>query len=183
LHAICEANCLRLLVAVKALAMQDVEKSLGVFTQFLMDYCQSLIQHGFKRFFVVTGHVGNVPAVSSIAYDLQGSATFAMVDVWRFLAKHAEGISESDCIPEGHASEIGTSILMALRPELVDMEQAVKEVPSDRYAPQVGLFTYPALTQVTKSGVIGDPFLASAEKGKKIITKAIEALCNFFGGI
>ena len=153
--------------------------SLGVFTDYLRDYSKSLIKYGIRRIFVVCAHVGNVPAVSSVAYDLHDQALFGMVDLWRFIAKQAEGIVESDCIPEGHASEVGTSVLMALRPDLVDMDKAVKEVPPSRYAPQPGMYQYPYLGDLTKSGVIGDPFLASAEKGKRMIDKTVKSITSF----
>ena len=157
-----------------------ISADMNILTSLLRDYCRSLIRHGFQRFFIACGHLGNISAITSAAYDLHGRALFAMVDLWRFLAKEGEGIVETNCFPEGHASEIGTSVLLALRPDLVRMEMAVKEVPGPHlpHTPHdVNLFY--TMGELTKSGVIGDPLLASAEKGRKILEKATVSLGKF----
>ena len=76
--------------------------------------------------------------------------------------------------PYGHAGEIGTSVLMYLWPDLVDMKQAV----TGRGAAG----TYPGVTKayrfkdVCEAGVVGDPFKASAAKGEMIIGRALQRL-------
>jgi len=157
-----------------------ISASTNVLTSLLRDYCQSLIRHGFRRFFFTCGHLGNIPSITSTAYDLYGKALFAMVDIWRFLAKESEGIVETGCFPEGHASEIGTSVLLALRPDLVRMERAVKEVPNPDFPhPPHDINLFSTIGEFTKSGVIGDPLLASAEKGRRVLEKATVSLCKF----
>jgi len=76
-----------------------------------------------------------------------------------------------------HAEEFETSALLAIRPELVDLSKAVKEYP-----PKSVLFGPMSIAwdKFCQSGVIGDPTVASAEKGKAIldfmIDKALEII-------
>jgi creatinine amidohydrolase/Fe(II)-dependent formamide hydrolase-like protein len=72
-----------------------------------------------------------------------------------------------------HAGEIETSTALAVRPHLVKMEQAYREVPefSSRYldfTSKRGVLWYAYTRKISNSGVMGDPTKASAEKGKKI---------------
>jgi creatinine amidohydrolase len=153
--------------------------SLPVLTGYLKDLCESLIQHNFKRFFMVCGHLGNIPAVTAVANELYEKALFAMVDVWRYMARQGQGIVETDCFPEGHASEVGTSVLLALRPHLVNMDLATKEIPPSNWVLTPDLKHLTIFGELSKSGVIGDPTLSSPQKGEAMINKAIEDLSEF----
>ncbi|MBW1995793.1 MAG: creatininase family protein [Deltaproteobacteria bacterium] len=155
--------------------------SLSVLTAYLKDCCESLIRHKFRRFFIVCGHLGNIPAVNSVASDLYEHALFSMVDVWRYMARQAKGIVETDCFPEGHASEVGTSVLLALRPDLVNMALATREVPPSKWILSPDLRHLTIFGELTESGVIGDPTRSSAQKGEEILKKAINELSEFVG--
>jgi creatinine amidohydrolase len=155
--------------------------SLTVFTAYLKDLCESLIQHDVRRFFIVCGHLGNIPAVSSVANDLHEKALFSMVDVWRFMARQGRGIVETDCFPEGHASEVGTSVLLALRPDLVNMDLAVKEVPPSKWVIAPDLKHLTRYAELSRSGVLGDPIRSSPQKGEEMIKKAVDELSEFVG--
>src|SRR5699024_6051662 len=65
-----------------------------------------------------------------------------------------------------HACEFETSLMLALNPELVDMSKAVREYPEkpDLY----GKSTI-SLGDLSKSGVYGNPELATKEKGEKLL--------------
>jgi creatinine amidohydrolase/Fe(II)-dependent formamide hydrolase-like protein len=72
-----------------------------------------------------------------------------------------------------HAGEIETSTSLAVRPDLVKMDQARREVPefSSRYldfTSKRGVSWYAYTRKISHSGVMGDPTKASAEKGQKI---------------
>ncbi|MCP4625609.1 MAG: creatininase family protein [bacterium] len=153
--------------------------SLDVLTDYLRNLCQSLIRHNFKRFFMICGHLGNIPAISTVANELHEKASFAMVDVWRYLARQGRGIVETDCFPEGHASEVGTSVLMALRPDLVNMDLATKEVPSSKWALTPDLRHLTRFGDLSESGVLGDPMRSSPRKGEEMIKKAVDELSEF----
>ena len=72
-----------------------------------------------------------------------------------------------------HAGEIETSTSLAVRPNLVKMAEASKSVPrfSSRYldfTSKRGVLWYAHTRRISNTGVMGDPTLASAEKGQKI---------------
>jgi creatinine amidohydrolase len=74
----------------------------------------------------------------------------------------------------GHADELETSIHLVLQPDLVRMELArpgepgLAGPPGPGYRP--GLFSRdPSDPAYSESGVSGDPSLASAEKGRRLL--------------
>jgi len=154
--------------------------SSNVLTDLLRDYCQCLIQSGFRRIFFVCGHLGNIPSITIVANELHEKAIFGMVDLWRFFAKESRGIVETKEIPEGHASEVGTSILLTLHPDLLKLEFAIKELPkSSFYKEMHDVYTFPTLREVSSSGVVGNPLKASRKKGEKILKKSLDSLTEF----
>jgi creatinine amidohydrolase/Fe(II)-dependent formamide hydrolase-like protein len=100
----------------------------------------------------------------------------------------SKGVLETTCKPWGHGSEGPTSLVLALRPELVDMEKARKDVPvsSNKNYEIVSTNTaqiaghkfayYENMNEVSETGIIGDPTLATAEKGEKIISGIVDFL-------
>jgi creatinine amidohydrolase/Fe(II)-dependent formamide hydrolase-like protein len=72
-----------------------------------------------------------------------------------------------------HAGEIETSTSLAVRPHLVRMDEALREIPrfSSRYldfTSKRGVAWYAYTDKISDSGIMGDPLKANAEKGKKI---------------
>ena len=80
-----------------------------------------------------------------------------------------------------HACEAETSMVMALRPELVDtsrLEEA-KCLDPGRVAGQAQAVHSPMkFEERTPSGTIGDPTAASAEKGEKLLQAAATAVAG-----
>jgi creatinine amidohydrolase len=93
----------------------------------------------------------------------------------------AEALRESDKIGGmNHACEFETSIYLALRPDLVDMSEAVRELshqPTKNYwtdlvggdGPLAMMEHWSALSE---SGVMGDPTKATPEKGERLLAAA-----------
>ena len=74
---------------------------------------------------------------------------------------------------------VGTSVLMALRPDLVNMDLAVKEVPPPKWALAPDLKQLARFRQLSQSGVLGDPLRSSAQKGEEMLKKAVAELTQF----
>jgi len=75
----------------------------------------------------------------------------------------------------GHAGEGETSIMLAIEPELVDMEQARGVVPE---LPQHVELKW-TFDELTPYGVTGDPTKATAEKGELMRDALVELLVSF----
>jgi len=149
---------------------------------YLKDICESLVNQGFKRIFFICGHLGNISAITDLSYELRKKhkVIVGMLDLWRFLAEAAKGIVETKEFPEGHASEVGTSVMLYLDKNLVNMKRARREMPKPKLKKECAhIKLFPYLEEVTNSGVIGDPTKATAEKGKRVVKKALENLVAF----
>ena len=85
-----------------------------------------------------------------------------------------EAIEEQAC--GGHADELETSILLAIGAEHVDREKAVAWTPPAPVASGPFSRSDPAHPRYTPSGVWGDPTLASAEKGRRLLAAMVKDL-------
>jgi len=81
-----------------------------------------------------------------------------------------------------HADEMETSLMLAIAPELVDMARA-KASPVSPEGPSPGPLSPddPSLPNYSPSGSFGDPTLASAEKGSRLLTAILEDLVEAAG--
>ena len=84
-----------------------------------------------------------------------------------------------------HACELETSLYLAIRPELVQMEKAVREIP-DWESEHAWMDWSDGPLSVkgqwsgwTESGVIGDATAATAEKGRMWLERAVEEICEY----
>src|SRR5204863_8214517 len=94
------------------------------------------------------------------------------------------GESESGGL--GHACEMETSIMLYLHPGRVKMKLARRDGPKhkDVYRKLDILYGKPVyfvneFNEVTKTGVIGHPDLASAKKGKKFLDGIVREVLTF----
>ena len=148
--------------------------------------CDSILRHGFRRVLLLNGHGGNIAALTVIVGELRRElkAVIATATYWT-LPKAAEafaGILEAQQNVR-HACEAETSMLLYLKPELVDAE-AMRQVqaPTKGLLDQGGVYRWRSMTEMTESGVIGVPAAASAEKGEKLLDAAAEALAEALTG-
>ncbi|WP_201783755.1 creatininase family protein [Brevibacillus choshinensis] len=150
------------------------------FKAYLKDVVDSLVKWGFKNFLFINGHAGNVAMVNHVSQTLrqQPELRCAQIDCWRFIKAQDQGIVESGEVAHGHAGEAGTSVLLYLYPELVDLGQAVDEVPKQKDSfPDV--IKYARYGTKTDSGTIGYPSLASREKGEALVQRSVDRIAHF----
>ncbi|MBN1884399.1 MAG: creatininase family protein [Candidatus Krumholzibacteriota bacterium] len=129
-------------------------------------------RNGIRKLVIVNGHGGNNPALNYAAQMITRDAEiFVCVDTGETSDVDIDLITETP--NDIHAGETETSTSLAVRPELVDMSKAPRSVPrfSSRYlnfTSKRGVSWYVYTKRISKSGVIGDPTKASAEKGERI---------------
>ena len=91
-----------------------------------------LIKDGAKNFVFITGHAGNVDTVNYIGkkYLNEHDIRLVQIDWWRFTNANGSDIFQySGQMAHGHASECGTSVMLYLYPELVDMDELSRVEP------------------------------------------------------
>ena len=99
------------------------------------DIIDSLAHWGFKNFMFINMHAGNVPIISQLAREKQRQYGIKcnQVDWWRFIQPNSTDICENKgWRAHGHASESGTSVMLHLHPEYVEMDKLynVEQDPS-----------------------------------------------------
>ncbi|MBX0330614.1 creatininase family protein [Oscillochloris sp. ZM17-4] len=98
--------------------------SLGTETYYraLIDLAETLIASGFRQIFILNGHGGNNELIQLVARDLalKHDASLAAAPYWTIAwdALVAEGAHIAAGLP-GHAGTFETSLVLALRPDLV----------------------------------------------------------------
>lgn len=149
---------------------------------YLKDLCTGLAHWGIRRILFISGHAGNVAPIADIGLELAPAGLrVAQVDFWRAIAPLAPEILDSGSLANRHAGEIGTSVLLAIRPDLVVMDKAARVIPRPTLAsshPEVALYDIP-FTAVTDLGMTGDATTASAQKGEVLIGRLVEKLVAF----
>lgn len=147
------------------------------------DLCTCLIGYGFKNLMFINGHSGNVDMINYLArrYQKDHGVRCGQIDWWRFAAANGNDIFElKGYMAHGHASECGTSVLLYLRPDLVDMAKATRIEPtSDAYQVYTDVIRYLPFSSKTPNGTIGDATIATAEKGKALVEKCVDRVAAY----
>ena len=137
--------------------------------QIVRDIGASLKQQGARALVIVNGHFGNRVPIERACGDLGRLHSFPvlLLDYPGLEELAAEICTSAPAAPTFyHADEVETSLALALAPLSVHMDKAVAEYPV--FPANFG--TEPILLNTfCKSGVFGDPRLASAEKGMKLL--------------
>lgn len=99
-----------------------ISVSAATYQQFLIEMCESLNDGGFSKIFLLNGHGGNADIINVVAREVAlargitvGAGSY-WVMAWDELV--ALGAHEHARVP-GHAGAFETSLVLALRPELV----------------------------------------------------------------
>ncbi len=156
---------------------------LETFYRLLHDLIESVAIHGFYRFLIINGHGGNAgiitAATSQISEDL--GISIPAYSYWQSISQLLRDIGESQIGGMGHACEMETSLAMYLRPDLVKLDQIRTDLPTNLTAWSCIDFRQPGFLGIpldfqrdSNEGVMGDPSMASGEKGQKIFNEA----CN-----
>ncbi len=159
----------------------------------VVDVGLSLVYHGFRRLVIINGHrEANLPPLKIAQTRLVNEAGQAVVivDPFHFGWEIGNKIRASAPGGVGHADELETGHMLHLRPDLVDMDKAVRNIPkerrffsSDLYVPGNRVAAASSIdgyrARTDPYGTSGDPLPATAEKGRlyhETIVKDIVAL-------
>jgi creatinine amidohydrolase len=128
---------------------------------------------GLTKVLFVNGHVGNTAALSLACDRLrfeQPELQVGVVEWWRLDGRiAAEAVNDAE---DWHANRAETSLMLAIRPELVDVVAASTADDEDRSSGLV--FRYGA-ARLTTNGVTGSPSRATTEGGTELWGLIVEA--------
>jgi creatinine amidohydrolase len=159
----------------------------STFARIVRDVIRDLYRQKVRRIVVVNGHYENIgPSIEGIelALDAIGRDDARDLSILRF--DHWELVRPETLdrvFPDGypgieleHASVLETSLMMALRPELVDLSRAVHDGPA-RFRPYDRYPRPPA--EVPPSGVLSLTEGASAEKGEWLLADVTSRMVDY----
>lgn len=158
---------------------------LETFSAMICDICAAVHHHGFNRVLIVNGHGGNAGILASTAMRVSEELGLFVgtLSYWQLIGRELRTIGTSEIGGMGHAGEMETSLQLHLRPELVAMSNARKDMPTpvtsfsgiDFRDP--GPLVYPLdFRRDSTEGVMGDPTAATPNKGAAIAEAVLEKL-------
>jgi creatinine amidohydrolase/Fe(II)-dependent formamide hydrolase-like protein/GNAT superfamily N-acetyltransferase len=142
--------------------------------QVIRDLADEVERQGFTAMIVVNGHGGNhclLPVVRDIN-RADGRLKILLVQPGAFcdpaLAKEGRG-------PDFHAGEWETSLMLAICPDLVGSQRPDMPIEEGAAHPlaQADLTTF-GVGHLNPAGVIGQPSLATPDKGRAIVASVLE---------
>jgi creatinine amidohydrolase len=164
----------------------------NLYVAVIEDVLESLIAGGFRRIFLLNGHGGNITPGRQALYNVQlrhrdtPDLYLAFSSWWAIAADQVAGIPGLQSPVVTHACEQETSMILRLRPELVDMESAKgTNIPFESafYVPDFSAASRVdvprAFDQLSQTGAFGRPELASPEKGESLFSAAAGEVLRF----
>lgn len=161
--------------------------SQDTFKQVVVEIAESLVLAGFKRVAIINGHGGNDELVRIAAREVSlkyPDVTVAASSYWTIA--HAALVEEGKVgdhgqLP-GHAGAFETSLVMALRPDLVDQPSYPAALPRPGTEPQP--LARPTVIRAGSAlgagpGYTDDPSKASTEAGNSYLDIVARELAAF----
>jgi creatinine amidohydrolase len=143
------------------------------------DILLSVVNNGIRRILIINGHDGNIApielAVRSVK-EKNPEVIIACLESWWELVGKVLKKTFKTWQGLGHGGEAETSAMLALRPELVDMENAPKTI-IPKLPGHVRI--YWKFSELSNTGAAGAPREASRDKGEKIVKTLEDALLSF----
>ncbi|TWD47959.1 creatinine amidohydrolase [Agrobacterium vitis] len=153
---------------------------------------QHLSTLGIRKFLMLNAHGGNAPLMTIVATEAR--VRFNMLAVatsWTRFGQPEGWIDPKDKAIDIHGGDIETSVMLALRPDLVAMDRA------DAFSSQQSLFmdrfkhlrAYGPhafgwkMSDLNPLGVAGNAKVATAEKGEALLSHCIQGLVELLHDI
>lgn len=146
--------------------------------QYVEDVVSSTTAYGFDAVLLLNGHGGNNPLISTAVntigvehpdLEVVGVTYFALAEPF------IDEIRESETGGMSHGGEFETSLMLHFRPEMVReaaFESSIRQARYDHAGREMfdsgPLSVYRPFSEYSDVGVLGEPGLASAEKGEAI---------------
>ena len=145
----------------------------------ISDLLSSLFQNKIKRVLIINGHDGNIGPIEIAARSIKNKhpeMTIACLESWWILVGQLKKDLFEVWSGLGHGGEAETSAILAVRPDLVNMESAPIEV-IPKLPENIRIFW--KFDELTSTGASGAPQRASIEKGNQILQMLEDLLLSF----
>jgi len=140
--------------------------------RYVCDVMEEFAEEGFKRIILLNGHGGNYYPLVEASEEVAGKYD---VEIWiiNWWMDFREDIL-SICSSQGHAGEDETSVILAIKPELVKMDKAKGEKRTSK----VRIIKRDIALELFPNGVNDNPKGATKEKGEAILDIVSEKIAH-----
>ncbi len=150
------------------------------------EVCKSLLHHGFKKIVIMNGHGGNTNAIAQALRELREETGKIVYSLMVFAGERGFGSESVKILKQeggGHACEMETSVALYLGQRvLLDRAEKWKTPKAwtefdKKYLRKVA--TAKDFHELTEIGSLGDPTIATKEKGKPMVEAVIDEISVF----
>lgn len=162
------------------------------FVKVLEEYCESLKVHGFKNIVLFVSHGGNTDALKAFTPSIAKKIGSGVQLLFVYSLKNNMNAIQEQLAQKGitlgkagvHSGFNETSVMLMLRPDLVDMDKAAPGLTDEAfYQPenisksQISSFIHGIKAQ-SKNGILGDPTGANADDGREIFNAKVRDIVS-----
>lgn len=142
----------------------------------LQDIAASLARSGFKKLLLVNTHGGNADLLGMAAREMRIATGLAVYRLDPGSVGYSESFTDAEEKAGGiHAGDVETSLVMAVCPDWVHPELAVRELPNFPQSPSFSFrsrsFAW-VMSDISRSGIAGDATKATPERGAAMLEAA-----------
>lgn len=146
----------------------------------VMDYIESLVQHGFKTVILLPSHGGNFHVVRELIEEYKKKKTaakvvgiFEIIKFTKVLANLGEKFNITQTEAGAHAGDIETSTMLFLASKLVKNDRFQTGYLGPFGEKECETIKTKGINGLSNIGVIGDPRKATAKKGKVYLEEVV----------
>ncbi|QVL30682.1 creatininase family protein [Telmatocola sphagniphila] len=143
------------------------------------DLIRSVLKSQFTRIMILNGHGGNIDTMKVALQRLQPEFPDRLMTAatyWEVAEAEFAELGQGPRRKMGHACEYETSMIMALRPDLVRTDRIRNDDTRYRDEACRGVYVAEDMSQCTRQGAVGYPEFATAETGKALLEAAVKRL-------
>jgi len=143
------------------------------------DIAHSVVRNGVRKIVLLNGHGGNTSVLQSALRELhpQVPAFLALMEWFGVIGDVEQEVLTSE--ETGHACEMETSSMLYLAPEGVDMGAAEVTHTRRTIFSKRGYLTFVNPWHIyTRNTGIGDPTVATEEKGRRMIEASVDRMAG-----
>lgn len=154
----------------------------------IKDIVKCTYASGFKNIVILNSHGGNMPALGVAVNELgtEGIGKIALIRYWDFIGEFVSQIRESELGGIGHAGEMETSLMLHIKPELVDKSKLLgyklaegnKWHNPDMFAKNK-VTIYKDFSEISPTGNVGIADFSNEQKGKAILEYTTNQISDF----
>ncbi|MGH2351471.1 MAG: creatininase family protein [Chloroflexota bacterium] len=153
-----------------------------LYMESIKELVRCLHRHGVRQLLLINGHGGNQNPNGVIAHSLVNEEGLEMAvgqaSYWTIASQALIDAGARDVAPNfpGHAGGFETSLMLALRPDLVQLDQ--RRAPRAELTSSVGAVEHGAFARA--GGTSDDASRADAAAGQKLLDATVTAVAEYF---